>query len=343
MEIEIIPMLFYPLLATIIATVLVTAASIVAVRLASKKVAQVVKICSGLIVLGGIIACIVCMHMYYVNEVEPSGWYEDVNTYAMLGFVIVLVAILAVIYFFLGKKHPENDDTRTLVFGAIALAMSFALSYARLFKLPQGGTITFASLLPIMIYSYMFGIRRGMGLAIIYGVLQAVQDPWIIHPLQFLLDYPLAFAFIGITGIFKELGLFKKIPIVSFILGGIVAVIGRYISHVGSGIFAFASYAGEGYTAVAWGFLYNTFAFVDMAIAIVAGCFLFVSRTFVTQVLDKAALGLNRQGAEIEEDEEETAGEFLDEQEDVEEDYEENVPVDLNGEVMENEDTTKGE
>lgn len=343
MEIEIIPMLFYPLLATIIATVLVTAASIVAVRLASKKVAQVVKICSGLIVLGGIIACIVCMHMYYVNEVEPSGWYEDVNTYAMLGFVIVLVAILAVIYFFLGKKHPENDDTRTLVFGAIALAMAFALSYARLFKLPQGGTITFASLLPIMIYSYMFGIRRGMGLAIIYGVLQAVQDPWIIHPLQFLLDYPLAFAFIGVAGIFKELGLFKKIPIVSFILGGIVAVIGRYISHVGSGIYAFASYAGEGYTAVAWGFLYNTFAFVDMAIAIVAGCFLFVSRTFVTQVLDKAALGLNRQGAEIEEDEDETAGEFLDEQEDVDDDYEEHVPVDLNGEVMENEDTTKGE
>ena len=343
MEIEIIPILFYPLLATIIATVLVTAASIVAVRLASKKVAQVVKICSGLIVLGGIIACIVCMHMYYVNEVEPSGWYEDVNTYAMLGFVIVLVAILAIIYFFLGKKHPENDDTRTLVFGAIALAMAFALSYARLFKLPQGGTITFASLLPIMIYSYMFGIRRGMGLAIMYGVLQAVQDPWIIHPLQFLLDYPLAFAFIGVAGIFKELGLFKKIPIVSFVLGGIVAVIGRYISHVGSGIYAFASYAGEGYTAVAWGFLYNTFAFMDMAIAIVAGCFLFVSRTFVTQVLDKAALGLNRQGAEIEEDEEETAGEFLDEQEDVAEDYEENVPVDLNGEVMENEDTTKGE
>ena len=310
---EIIPILFYPMLATIIASVVVTAASITAVRLADKKIAHIVKIISGVIVLCGIIACIVCMSLYYANEIEPSGYYEDVNTYAMLAICIVLIAILIVLYFFIGKKHEENDDTRTLAYGAIALALSFALSYAKIFSLPQGGTITFASLLPLMVYSYMFGIRRGIALCVVYGILQAVQDPWIIHPLQFLLDYPIAFAFIGISGMFREIGLFKKIPIVSLLLGGIVAVVGRYASHVGSGIFAFASYAPEGYTAVIWGFLYNTFAFVDMAIALGAGCILFASRSFVIQVIEKAPLGRKRTGAEVldEESETEDASEVL--------------------------------
>ena len=310
---EIIPILFYPMLATIIASVVVTASSITAVRLADKNIAHILKIISGVIVLCGIIACIVCMSLYYANEIEPSGYYEDVNTYAMLAICIVLIAILIVLYFFIGKKHEENDDTRTLAYGAIALALSFALSYAKIFSLPQGGTITFASLLPLMVYSYMFGIRRGIALCVVYGVLQAVQDPWIIHPLQFLLDYPIAFAFIGIAGMFREIGLFKKLPIVSLLLGGIVAVVGRYASHVGSGIFAFASYAPEGYTAVIWGFLYNTFAFVDMAIALGAGCILFASRTFVNQVLERAPLGRKRTGAEVldEESETEDASEVL--------------------------------
>ena len=70
---EIIPILFYPMLATIIASVVVTAASITAVRLADKKIAHIVKIISGVIVLCGIIACIVCMSLYYANEIEPSG------------------------------------------------------------------------------------------------------------------------------------------------------------------------------------------------------------------------------------------------------------------------------
>lgn len=315
---EIIPILFYPILATIIASVLVTIASIVAVKLADKKVAQAVKIVSGIIILLGIIACIVCMSLYYVNEIEPSGYYEGVNTIAMVIIAVVLIAILAVLYFFIGKKHKENDDTRTLAFGAIALALSFALSYAKIIALPQGGLVTFASALPLMVYSYMFGIRRGILLSAIYGVLAAVVDPYIIHPVQFLLDYPIAFAFIGITGLFREVGLFKKLPIVSLLLGGIIAVVGRYFSHVASGIFAFASYVGEGYTVVAWGFLYNTFAFVDMAIALAAGCILFASRSFVTQVLERAPLGRQRVSAEtpieIEEEEEgEEVNDMLDE------------------------------
>ena len=39
----------------------------------------------------------------------------------------------------------------------------------------------------------------------VYGVLQAVQNPWLIHPAQFILDYPVAFAAIGLGGIFTKI------------------------------------------------------------------------------------------------------------------------------------------
>lgn len=65
-------------------------------------------------------------------------------------------------------------------------------------------------MLPLMLFSYMFGIRKGIIVGAIYGVLQAIQDPWIIHPAQFFLDYPIAFAMTGLAGIFKELNVIKS-------------------------------------------------------------------------------------------------------------------------------------
>ena len=299
--------LFWPILATLLVAIVGAAVTLAVSATGHKKAAKIVKIIVGVLLLLGIITTVVCMSLYYKNEIEPSGDYEGINTVAMAVIAVILFAVIIVFYFFLGKKHNDYNDTRTIAYGAISLALSYALSYAALFKMPQGGTITFVSLLPLMIYSYMFGIRRGLILAFIYGILQAIQDPWIIHPLQFLLDYPLAFAMIGVAGVFKEIGLFKKMPILAFVLGGILAVVLRYLSHVGSGIFAFGMYAEEGYTAVAWGFLYNTFAFADGAIAIALGSLLFASRSFVTQVLDKAAEGKvgRKKGVQIEEEPEE--------------------------------------
>ena len=78
----------------------------------------------------------------------------------------------------------------------------------------------------------MFGTRRGLIVCAIYGVLQALQDPFIIHPMQFLLDYPLAFGLIGVSGIFMEKGVLKDKKVVAFLLGGVLAVVLRYACHV---------------------------------------------------------------------------------------------------------------
>ncbi len=279
--------LFYPILATLVIAVAGAIAMLVS-SLFSKKAFKISGLVTGLGLVGGFIATMVEMSLYY-NEI--MDYYPGANLVGMIVSAVVFMALMAVMWF-VGDKRKMND-TRAIVYGAISIALSFALSYARLFKLPQGGSITFASLLPLMIYCCMFGTRRGLVVCTIYGVLQALQDPWIIHPMQFLLDYPLAFGLIGVSGIFMEKGVFKNKKVLAFLLGGVVAVVLRYACHVCSGVFAFADYADlETYdSAIAYSFAYNSFAFADMAIALVAGSALFASKSFSATM--KASSDLN--------------------------------------------------
>ena len=215
--------------------------------------------------------------IYYRNNdsVEVSG---EVQLYI---YTLLLIAVIVALALVFGKKQTDINKTKSVSYAAICAALSFALSYVRFVQLPQGGSVTLASLLPLMIYSYMFGIRRGVVLGAVYGLLQFIQAPWFYHPVQFLLDYPIAFAAIGLAGIFREKKLFDNKKPVQFALGALLVVILRYFSHVVSGIFVFGSGDPDNYSAVAWSFLYNSFAFADMAISMVAGCALFASRNFV--------------------------------------------------------------
>ncbi|MEG2561668.1 MAG: energy-coupled thiamine transporter ThiT [Clostridia bacterium] len=286
---ELLPQLFYPIVTMFVVAIVAIVGGLLVSNVKESFLPKYRFIACGVVAIPTI-ASIVCLAIYYPTIKDD---YKDVSTLALVISVIVLTAILIGAAVLFGKKSKEKKmSSRAVAYGAVCIALSFALSYIRIFKLPQGGSITLVSLLPLMLYSYMFGIKKGVIAGLIYGVMQAIQDPWIIHPAQFLLDYPIAFGMIGLTGIFHDLDICKKYPIVQLILGGIVAVTLRYFSHVMSGIFAFAIYADMGFSAVAWGFFYNTFAFVDMAIALVAGGALFASRSFVRQ-MESAMLGNN--------------------------------------------------
>lgn len=276
--------LFYPILATLI-TVVAGAIAMLVSSLFNKKAVKISLIVTAAALLGCFIATMVLMAQYYGNVAED---YPNANLVGMIVSAVVFMVIMVVMWFVGDKRNMS--DTRSIVYGAISIALSFALSYARIFKLPQGGSVTFASLLPLMIYCCMFGTRRGLVVCTVYGVLQALQDPYIIHSMQFLLDYPLAFGLIGVSGIFMEKGVFKDKKIVAFLLGGVLGVVLRYACHVCSGVFAFADYADlEKYnTAIAYSMAYNSFAFVDMLIALVAGSTLFASKSF-TSLMQKSS------------------------------------------------------
>lgn len=233
-----------------------------------------------------LIPVIVSIAFLAVHFKKVGGGYKEVSQAGLYISAIVLVFILVVAATVFSKRNGPFT-TREMAYAAISLALAFALSYVKFFAMPQGGSVTLASMLPIMLFSYMFGIKKGIIVGAIYGVLQAIQEPEIIHPAQFFLDYPIAFAMLGLAGIFKELNIIKK-PVAAFTAGAVLAGVLRYFSHVFSGIFAFASYAPAGYSAAAWGFLYNTFTFADVAIVIVVALLLFSSKSFVRLVNEKS-------------------------------------------------------
>ena len=85
--------------------------------------------------------------------------------------------------------------------GALAIALSFVLSCIRLYRMPTGGSVTLGSMLPLMLFSVSFGVGPGLLAGLAYGLLQYLQGGWWLNIWQFILDYLLAFAALGLAGI----------------------------------------------------------------------------------------------------------------------------------------------
>ncbi len=241
---------------------------------------------SAAIVCLALIATLVCIGIHFASGDAAEMNYitnDDVNSIALyvcsLLFIIAVVAVA-----FLVDKTPNGFDTKSIAYAGVCIAMSFALSYLRIVKMPQGGSITIASLLPLMLYSYMFGTKKGVLAGAIYGLMQAIQDPYIIHPAQFLLDYPVAFACIGLAGIFANNKIFEKIPQLQFALGAIIAGLCRFVMHFFSGVFAFGAFAG-GENVYLYSLGYQAgYVLPDIAIVVVVGILLFSSPSVVNLV-----------------------------------------------------------
>lgn len=216
---------------------------------------------------------------FIVSIVLNKGGKEFLTEKAQVSLAVTLItAILSGVVFITIGTDKEKNTSKSIAFAAIFIAMASALQFVRLFRLPQGGSITLGSLAPLAIYSYMFGWKKGVLACFLFGVIQSFIDPFIVHPLQYFLDYPLAFSMIGLSGAFKnkkcnisgmsENGILKPVYAISFGFG--IGIFVRYICHVMSGIVYFGAYAAEGYSAVKWGIVYNLFAFADGLIALVA-------------------------------------------------------------------------
>jgi len=163
---------------------------------------------------------------------------------AVLALGLLLLAVV-----FAGNKKG-GFDVKTLTYSAISIAIATALSFLKIFSLPQGGSVTFFSMLFIIVVGYFFGLRTGILAGIVYGLLQLIIAPYVIHPVQLLLDYPLAFGALGLSGIFanSKYGLMKGI---------IVGTMGRFVFHFISGMIFFFTYAPDGWDPTLYVFWYN--------------------------------------------------------------------------------------
>ena len=132
----------------------------------------------------------------------------------------------------------------------MAIALAVALSYVKLFKAPMGGSVTLCSMLFIVLAGYWYGPKTGITVGIAYGLLQFVLEPYFYTLPQVIIDYPLAFGALGLSGFFRG----KKN---SLYTGYIVSVLGRLVFSTLSGFIFFAQYAPKNMHPLVYALSYN--------------------------------------------------------------------------------------
>ena len=125
----------------------------------------------------------------------------------------------------------ERRSTKNLVMAGLCIALSQVLSYVKVFEMPQGGSITAGSMVPIILFSLVYGFKDGFLAAI---------------------DYLLGFGVLGLAGIFGG-----KKNLTSALLGTFVACILRFVMLFLSGVLVWASYTPPGMAPWYYSLTYN--------------------------------------------------------------------------------------
>lgn len=146
------------------------------------------------------------------------------------------------------KARKQTFSTKILAEIIILVASAGALSLMShsFFSLPQGGSIN-VGMVPIFWLALRRGPKIGIFAGAVFGVVDLAIEPFVVNPAQFILDYPLPFACLGLAGFFQ------KLPIV----GVVVGVTGRFVSHFVSGVVYFANYAPAGMSPTIYSAIYN--------------------------------------------------------------------------------------
>lgn len=162
--------------------------------------------------------------------------------------------------------------TRQIVFAALMIAATLVLEQLRIFHMPQGGSVTLGGMVPlILLLAYLEGPVVGAIGGCLYGFLNMMQDPYILHPVQVLFDYPLPYMCMGLAGLLPA----------HRIASTALAFIARFACHFISGVVFFASYAPEGMNPAVYSMVFNaTYLVPDFIICFIILKLLPVKRIF---------------------------------------------------------------
>ena len=201
--------------------------------------------------------------MFY--EVVVNDWGETTYVPTTLGnicLVILILALLGIAMCFI-RKRSKKMTVKQLAFCAVSIALGTVLSYIKVFSFPTGGSITLLSMLIVCLPGYWFGLGAGIMTGVAYGVLQMLIDPYILYPMQLVMDYLLAFGALGLAGLFAR----RKGGLIP---GYITGVLGRYVFAVLSGWIFFGMYAWEGWNPLLYSVVYNgIYIFAEAIVTIV--------------------------------------------------------------------------
>ncbi len=177
----------------------------------------------------------------------------------------------------MNTKNKFSVKTAALTECAVLIALGTILSMLKLYEMPWGGSVTVASMLPLVIIGYRHGIKWGILSAIVFSLMQMLlgggtisaaflpgEDQMMLHLalIMVVLDYFLAYSLVGLSGLFRN----KNKPSKSLALGAFVGTFCRFIAHFLSGWILWGAWASsffEGFDETTGGsigrFFVNTF------------------------------------------------------------------------------------
>ncbi len=175
------------------------------------------------------------------------------------------------------NQTKKQSITLKICESAIMIALATILSLLKLVDLPYGGSITFASMLPILLIAYRYGTAWGLLTATVHGVMQLVLGTSSLSYVTgfasvcavIVLDYILAFALIGLAGLFKDM----KSQRLALVFGSLLACALRYICHVISGATVWAGLSIPTASALSYSFVYNATYMLPEAIVLCIAAF----------------------------------------------------------------------
>jgi thiamine transporter len=162
-----------------------------------------------------------------------------------------------------------------LVEAALTIALATVLHFVRLWQMPAGGTISL-EMLPIIVLALRRGPRVGILAGALFGFVDYFLEPYVVHWVQYFLDYSVAFGLLGLAGLAHPLvrAAASRTPSArvailggAAVLGTVVGGLGRFAAHFVSGIVFFASNAPKGQPVWIYSAVYNASYLVPSLIA----------------------------------------------------------------------------
>ena len=172
-----------------------------------------------------------------------------------------------------------KKNTLALCEAGIMIALSTVLAMLKLIDMPYGGSVTFAQMLPILIYAYRHGAKYGMGAALTASLIQLLLGlenfsylplvTWYSIVVLALLDYIVAYSAFGIAGLLKNKLEYKN----AMLVGGLVASVVRYLCHVVSGFTAWTAFELPSDAVLGYSFGYNAAYMIPETIVLVVATY----------------------------------------------------------------------
>lgn len=168
----------------------------------------------------------------------------------------------------------RNKKILILCEGAVCVALALVLSYLKIDVGAQGGSLNFAMIPLILFAVHTGGVKWGVLAGCVFGTLKFIlTEGFALNWQSILLDYSVAFAVVGLAGIFKDNKGAKK-----YLFGALVGCLARFVVHYFSGVTIYAEYVQnvylgfDGLNIWTYSLIYNGFYMLFNTVAAVILC-----------------------------------------------------------------------